>query len=152
MLDATHEGRGHFHSLDRSFTPQVPVGADLGEALEHLLDQALAHQFPDHPQFEHEVKKPTARRCWPRSQKAARAEDGRVRSRRPLRPVIKLVANPLGLGHMGEQYFVLEKSWKNHFNKQLAAEKKTTPTVGEAARSGWTARSARACPPRSATC
>ena len=55
MLDATHEPA--FRSLDRSFTPQVPVGADLGQALGHLLGQALAHQFPDHPHFEREVKR-----------------------------------------------------------------------------------------------
>ena len=38
-LDATHEPA--FRTLDRSFTPQVPVGADLGSALEHLLGQAM---------------------------------------------------------------------------------------------------------------
>jgi hypothetical protein len=30
---------------------------------------------------------------------------------------------------MGEQYFVLEKTWTTHFHKQLAAEKAVTPTV-----------------------
>ena len=33
-------------SLDPGFTPQVPVGADLKGALEHLLGQTLEYQFP----------------------------------------------------------------------------------------------------------
>ncbi len=32
---------------------------------------------------------------------------------------------------MGEQYFNLEKDWVTHFNRQLAAAKKTTPTARE---------------------
>ena len=129
MLDATHEPA--FRSLDRSFTPQVPVGADLKQALEHLLGQALAHQFPDHPHFEREVKRLDCEKVLAVVQKAARAEDSRVEVDRTLRPVIKLVVNPLGLGHMGEQYLHLERTWQSHFNKQLAAEKKTTPTAAE---------------------
>jgi hypothetical protein len=121
MLDATHEPA--FRSLDRSFAPQVPVGADLGKA--------LAQQFPDHPHFEREVKKTDCEKVRAEVRKAARAEDGRVPVEKALRPVIKLVVNPLGLGHMGEQYLVLEKAWVTHFNKQLAAEKKTTSTPRE---------------------
>ena len=53
MLDAAHEAaEGHFRSLEPGFTPQVPVGADLKGALEHLLGQALEYQFPGHPHFE----------------------------------------------------------------------------------------------------
>ena len=31
-------------------------GATLKDALEHLLGQALAHEFPAHPEFEREVR------------------------------------------------------------------------------------------------
>src|SRR4051812_47831548 len=132
MLDAAHEAaEGHFRSLEPGFTPQVPVGADLKGALEHLLGQALEYQFPGHPHFEREVKKSDCEKVLAEVQEAARVEDGRVAVEKPLRPVIKLVANALGLGHMGEQYFVLEKSWQTHFNKQLAAENASIPTVGK---------------------
>ncbi|MEZ6048737.1 MAG: hypothetical protein R3C11_24800 [Planctomycetaceae bacterium] len=30
---------------------QRPVGSTLGEAMEHLLDQALKHQYPKHPKL-----------------------------------------------------------------------------------------------------
>ena len=130
MLDVAHEaGEGHFRSLDPGFTSQVPVATDLKGGLEHLLGQVLEYQFPAHPHFEREVKKRDCEVVLAEVQKAARLEEGRVAVDKVLRPMIKLVANPLGLGHMGEQYFVLEKSWQTHFNKQLAAEKLSTPTV-----------------------
>ena len=46
----------HFQSLFPTLVLQRPVGANLGEALEHLLDQALSHQFPKHPKFGQEIK------------------------------------------------------------------------------------------------
>jgi hypothetical protein len=128
-LDATHEPA--VRSLDPSFTPQPPVGADLGQALAHLLDQAMTHQFPDHPHFEREVKKLDCEKVLAEVQKAARSESGHIAVDRALRPVMKLVVNPLGLGHAGEQYFHLEKTWATHFNRQLAAARKTTPTARE---------------------
>ena len=128
-LDATHEPA--FRSLDRSFTPQTPVGADLGSALEHLLGQALVHQYPDHPHFEGEVRRLHCEKVLAEVQKAARVDDGRVEVDRALRPAIKAVTNPLKLGQMGEQYFVLEKTWQTHFNRQLAAANKKDPTAAE---------------------
>ena len=128
-LDATHEPA--IRSLEPSFTPQPPVGATLGQALAHLLDQAMTHQFPDHPHFEREVKKADCEKVLAEVRLAARSDRG-VEVEKSLRPAIKLVANPLGLGHMGEQYFSLgDKTWITHFNRQLAAAKKTTPTVRE---------------------
>ena len=45
------------------------------------------------------------------------------------------MTNPLKLGQMGEQYFVLEKTWQTHFNRQLAAANKKDPTAAELR--GW---------------
>src|SRR6185437_9896195 len=45
-----------FMSLYPSLVLQRPVGADLGEALTHLLDQALKNQYPKHPTFGQEIK------------------------------------------------------------------------------------------------
>ena len=134
MLDAAHEAaEGHFRSLEPGFTPQVPVGADLKRG----------PRTPARPGAGAPVPRPPALRA--RGQEVGLREGARRGRRRPrgsrtaacavdkpLRPVIKLVANPLGLGHMGEQYFVLEKSWQTHFNKQLAAEK-ASADGGEAA-------------------
>ncbi len=54
-LDGSHEPA--IRSLDPSFAPQPPVARTLGQALAHLLDQAMTHQYPDHPHFDKEVKK-----------------------------------------------------------------------------------------------
>ena len=59
-------------------------------------------------------------------------EDGRVLVEdRTLRPIVRQIANPLRLGTMSETHFVLSHEWRNHFNRQLAAANKVTPTVGE---------------------
>ena len=131
-LDTSHEtGEPPIRSLDRGFAPPNPAGATLGEALKNLLDQALSYQYPDHPQFERRVTRSDCEKVLAEVQEAARAADGRVAVDRAVRAAVKLVANPLGLGHMGEQYFLLERHWATHFHKQLAAEGKTAPTVGE---------------------
>jgi len=69
----------HFQSLLPSLLLQRPVGATLGEAMEHLLDQALAHQYPKHPKFGQEVKMgKDLRQVLEVCQEAARTQDGRV--------------------------------------------------------------------------
>ena len=39
-------------SLDPSFSPAAPVGADLGAAFGNLVDQAFSATYPGHPRFE----------------------------------------------------------------------------------------------------
>jgi hypothetical protein len=48
-------------SLEDAFRPRPPLGANLGAAFEHLLDQILAHQYPAHPRFETDVRLNPAR-------------------------------------------------------------------------------------------
>jgi hypothetical protein len=125
------EGREHFETLDPSFEPVVPVGANLHDAFEHLLHQALKLQFPAHPQFEPEarVNASTLRKVLTVIEQAVQAEDGRVAVERELRKETRLVANPLRLGEMAETHFVLGMHWKNHFLKK-EAEHQTGMTVG----------------------
>ena len=153
MLDAAHEAaEGHFRSLDRGLHAPGARGCRPEAGRSNTCSaRRWRTSSPATRTSSARSRGRTARRCSPRCRRPARAEDGRVAVDKPLRPVIKLVANPLGLGHMGEQYFVLEKSWQTHFNKQLAAEKVTMPTV-EKLRGGWTCRSGRAWSRTSATC
>jgi hypothetical protein len=122
---------GHFCSLWPGFTPQKPVAADLHGALEHLLGQALESQYPDHPHFEREVRMVDLRKALEEVQRAARTGVTHVEVEKPRRPDVRLVVNPLGLANMTEQYLVLGTEWRNHFNKQLAAEGEMTPTVAK---------------------
>src|SRR5262249_26319628 len=84
--------------------------------------QALADDYPAHPKFEAEVKTSNLRKVYEVVSQAARKEDGRVEVDRPLRPLVRQIANPLLLGEMGADatHFVLGQHWKNHFNRKAA--------------------------------
>lgn len=133
-LDDTYDIKdSQFNSLFPSLTLQRPVGASLGEAMEHLLFQALSHQFPKHPKFGQEIKvnkdlKDVLQICL----EAAHTQDRRIfveDSR--IRKALKCVCEPLELGTMGETHFVLEDYWRTLFNKSLAASEKENPDVGD---------------------
>jgi hypothetical protein len=121
-VDISHDLETHFYSLNPTVTLQPPVGAGLKEALQHLLSQALAHQFPAHPRFAEEVKRPALRRLWELIQRAVQARDGRLEVERPWREEVRLIAVPLQLGDMGETHFVLRDEWQSRFLRKQAEE------------------------------
>jgi hypothetical protein len=138
-LDSTYDmSESHFQSLLPSLVLQRPVGANLGEALEHLLDQALSHQFPKHPKFGQEVKLgKDFRQVLDVCQEAARTPDGRVFVEdKNVRQRLRNICNPLELGQMSETHFVLDSFWKNHFNRLLTQSGQASVQVGEIRR--WT--------------
>ncbi len=122
-----------FMSLYPSLVLQRPVGSTLGEAMMHLLDQALKHQYPKHPKFGQEIKvSKDLRDVLTTCQEAAHTQDGRLYVEdNKLRKVLKNICDPLELGSMGETHFVLENFWKNLFNKSLAASGKQNPDVSD---------------------
>ncbi|MDB5350149.1 MAG: hypothetical protein JWN86_1396 [Planctomycetota bacterium] len=133
-LDAAYDmSESHFQSLYPTLVLQRPVGANLGEALEHLFDQALAHQFPKHPKFGQEIKPgKDLRQVLEVCQEAARTPDGRVFVEdKAVRQKLRNVCNPLELGQMSETHFKLENLWKNHFNRLLAASEQPHPTAAD---------------------
>jgi hypothetical protein len=123
-LDTTQELEPHeqFASLKNGFDPRPPAAANLRGALEQLLDQALADDYPAHPKFEAEVKVSNLRKVYEVVSLAARKEDGRVEVEKTLRPLLRQIANPLLLGEMGPDatHFVLGQHWKNHFTRRAA--------------------------------
>ena len=78
--------------------------------------------FPAAPQFEAEVKSGNLKKVYDVVSEAARTEDGRVDVEKPLRPLVRQIANPLLLGEMGldATHFVLGQHWKNHFTSKAA--------------------------------
>jgi hypothetical protein len=133
-LDTTHELELHerFVSLWPGFEPQPPVAATLAGAMAHLLSQALAHEFPAAPLFEAEIKTSNLQKVYEQVRAATQAEDGRVAIDKPLRPLLRYIANPLQLGEMGGDatHFVLGQHWKNHFTRK-AAETGSAITVSQ---------------------
>ena len=130
-VDTSHELSEHFDSLLPGFDPQPPVGANLADAMQHLLDQALEHQFPAHPKFEASPKGATLRKVYEEIRRATQAENYRIDDvAKPVRPLIRAIASPLELGEVHENVFILSTHWKNHFDPKVA-EAGGTATVGE---------------------
>ncbi len=90
--------------------------------MNHLVSQALDHEFPAAPQFEAEVKSSNLKKVFEVVSQAAWSTDGRVPVDKVLRPLVRSIANPLKLGEMGldATHFVLGQHWKNHFTKKVA--------------------------------
>jgi hypothetical protein len=136
-LDSAYDmSESHFQSLYPTLVLQRPVGANLGEALEHLLDQALSHQFPKHPKFGQEIKpgrdlKQVLEVC----QQAVQSPEGRVFVEdKAVRQKLINICNPLGLGKIestDKTHFVIDNFWKNHFNRLLAASNQPHPTAAD---------------------
>ena len=133
-LDTNHELEQHeqFCSLWDGFDPQPPVAANLGSAMNHLLSQALASEFPGAPDFEAEVKLSNLRKVQAVVSEATQSPDGRVAVEKTIRPLIRHIANPLMLGEMGHDatHFVIGHHWRNHFSRKTA-ETATTISVGQ---------------------
>jgi hypothetical protein len=122
MIDSTHQldANQHFQTLAVGFSPQTPSAANLNEAFQRLLDQALSFQFPGHPPFEPETKLnvPNLNRIYEIIEKAAQDPDGRIAVEVPHRKDVRLIANPLKLGEMHETHFLLGRHWVNFFNRK----------------------------------
>lgn len=133
-LDTTHELEPHeqFVSLWPAFEPQPPVAAGLGGAMDHLLYQALESDFPAAPDFEAETKSSNLKKVYGVVSGATQAQDGRMLVDKPLRPLMRHIANPLMLGEMGQDatHFVLGHHWRSHFTKK-SSEAGGSMTVGQ---------------------
>jgi hypothetical protein len=121
-VDPTHGLSDHFQSLDPGLNPQPPVAATLKDGFERLLGQALTAQFPGHPSFPVSVKVTNLRKVLPDLLRAAQAADGRTPVERPLRDLMRDIAQPLELGTMAETHFVLGQFWAQHFNRKRAQD------------------------------
>lgn len=132
-LDASSslELNEQFVSLQTGFELQPPTAANLAGGLQHLLEQALVHDFPAAPNFETDVGKISSlNKVYDYVSQTAQTSDGRLAIDRPARPLMRQIANPLMLGEMSETHFVLGQHWKNHFTKK-SAEVGGTPQVSQ---------------------
>ena len=133
-LDTTHDLdlSEHYVSLCPGFVARPPVAADLAGAMQHLLSQALEHEFPAAPYFEAEAKPGTLKKVYELVLPAAEAPDGRLAIDKTLRPLVRQIANPLMVGEMGADatHFVLGQHWKTHFARK-AAETGSAMVVGK---------------------
>ena len=123
-LDKAHEldASEQYVSLSADFCPQPPGASTLAGAMEHLLSQALEHEFPGAPQFETQVKPNVLKKVYELIAPAVETVDGRVAIEKTQRPLLRQIANPLLLGEMGADatHFVLGHHWKTQFGRKAA--------------------------------
>ncbi len=133
-LDTTHDLdlNEQYVSLCPGFVPQPPVAANLGGAMQHLLSQALEHEFPAAPFFEAEVKASSLKKVYEHVSPVTQVADGRIEINKPQRPVVRQIANHLLVGELGvdKTHFVLGQHWKSHFSRK-AAETGSAMSVGQ---------------------
>jgi hypothetical protein len=122
-IEPSHELADHFRSLKPGFEPRPPARTgNLQTAMNDLLDQALAHQFPAHPRFEADAKGRNLQDVLRTCMEAARAEGGRLEVEdKNLRKLLRQIAQPLQLGEIHENVFVLDADhWPTHFQRCAA--------------------------------
>jgi hypothetical protein len=130
-VDTTHELDQHFESLHAGLRLQPPPGGGFKESLEHLLDQALNFQFPAHPMFGAEVRKPALKKAWSVIEQAVDSSDGRTGMDRAIRDEVRRIVEPLRLAQCGEGHLHLSDHWRNHFERKLAEHQVQSPTVAQ---------------------
>jgi hypothetical protein len=109
-------------SLDPGFRPRLPHGANLKQAFEQLLDQALRFQYPEHPKFPSEVRSVDLTKVHAELRRAIHASNGRIDVEGPLRGLMRDIAQPLGLGEMHERHFLFKEDWPNTLRRNLAGD------------------------------
>ncbi len=121
-LDDSVELDSQVLSLQPGFTPLLPLGSNLGKAFAQLLGQALSFQYPDHPEFENEVKPNDLGKVFTELGRAIHAPNGRIDVESPLRPLMRSIAQPLKLGEMHERNFIFKPDWPQHLTRELAKD------------------------------
>jgi len=116
-IDASHGVEERLQSLSPGFAPQVPVGAQLADALDGLIGQMLEAQYAGHPRFEAEPRLPALRIVLAEVQRAIETPDGRIEVASERRRVMRQIATPLRLGVQYEAPFVLGTHWKDHLDR-----------------------------------
>ena len=119
-IDTSHGVEDRLQSLTTGFTPQVPVGSRLADALTGLADQMLTAQYPAHPLFETEVRARDLRIVLDEVQRAAQTPDGRIEVPADRRKVMRQIAAPLKLGAQYEAPFLLGNHWKDTVERAIA--------------------------------
>ncbi len=138
VVDRSHPLSDHFPSLKAGLTIAPPTKANLREALDQVLDQALRHTYPGAPDLGSEVRPAEVRKVADLCAQAVVEADGRlvvgdVADRR----LLARIANPLQLGVQSEQAFKLAAEadrWDNAFTKashQLRQNGASSITVGD---------------------
>ncbi|HZR52088.1 MAG TPA: phage resistance protein [Streptosporangiaceae bacterium] len=123
----------HVLSLDTGVEPRPQVGQGLGTALRGLCYQLLDYRYPRHPDFDPQGRRQAVKAIELTTvlravEQGAQNPVGRHEPPQADRPVLKRIANPLGLGVMHEAAFVLQDDWKQLLDRKVAGRGEVTVT------------------------
>lgn len=125
-------------SLDREFVPQRPVGATLGDAFRHLIEQAFDATCPGHPQFEpgdSEIRIPMLKTVAAHVHRAVADREKRVEYQGD-QLAVRRIAGPLGVGTAAEMHYILGDDrftpWSQEIERALGRRLKESGVDGEA--------------------
>jgi hypothetical protein len=114
-------------SLDSSFSPAAPVGADLAAAFGNLVDQAFSATYPGHPRFEPDDVEVTGRdlaAVYAHVERAVADPERRVKLEGDI-AAVRRVANALQVGMAGETHFLFGDDrfpWGTEFERAAARD------------------------------
>ncbi|MFE2022469.1 phage resistance protein [Streptomyces sp. NPDC059499] len=120
----------------------LSFGQSLQDSSRHVAGKLLAHQYPEHPNFDPDgsaiaVKPADARKVFTHVRAAAEARDGRIEVPASDRKLMQRIAGPLRLGQQKEAYFELSRYWADHF-RQLASAQGVTGDLSLITLTDWT--------------
>ena len=126
VIDQSHDIdlADRFQSLATGLALRPPAQASLAAALDDLLGQALAWEFPAAPEPGTTLTSAKLTTVLRKAAEACQARDGRVAVEREERNLLRQIANPLFLGDMPHDgtHFVIGHHWKDHFNRCRAQD------------------------------
>ena len=134
VVDDSLERNEQFVSLNPRCRLRPPAAGAFRSALEQLMDQALEAQYPDHPRFGAEVRRPVLRGILEVVEEAAADPEERVEVPRNLREEMTAIAVPLRLGRTGETHYKLDRNWPAEFENK-GAKRDSPVSVGTVR--GW---------------
>jgi hypothetical protein len=130
-----------FESLDPTLQLQEPIGPDLRQALDSVKDQVYSHTYGDHPRFAGAPPRVVElRKVMEYVVKAHEDASGRVPVPPPDRASLSRICNPLQVGEMLENTYVLQVGqnfpWHQRLIREQAAAGESGPATVRQLR-GW---------------
>ncbi|MGV9678488.1 DUF6079 family protein [Nocardia sp. NPDC003482] len=120
------EGQPPLRSLHAGFAVQPPIGHDLKEAANRLIDDAFAALYPDHPEFDPADQLITRRQLntvLDRLREAQAVSDGRIPLERSEREIVRRIVESLGIARTNDTHLLAGAehfaTWRNRITQEL---------------------------------
>ncbi|WP_446222576.1 DUF6079 family protein [Nocardia sp. IBHARD005] len=121
------EGQPPLRSLHAGFAVQPPIGHDLGEAANRLIDAAFAALYPDHPEFtpaEQLITRRQLNTVLARLREAQAVVDGRIPLERSERENVRRIVESLGIARTNDTHLLAGPehfaTWRNRITQELS--------------------------------